>query len=316
MATANRVGTTTFTTPSDREIVMTRVVDAPRRLVFEAWTNPEHLPHWFGPRGWTLPVCEIDLRPGGAYHYVLRGPDGNTYAFSGVYREIVPPARLVCTWGWEAMPGHEALETVTFDERDGKTKMTMKTLFQSAGDLEGWAKAGGREGMAETLDRLAEHLETMTGLVITRVFDAPRDLVFKAWTEPQRLMRWWGPRGFTTPFCKVDLRPGGVFHYCMRSPEGRDYWGRGVYREIAEPERIVYLDSFADEEGNPVEPAHYGMSPGHPAETLVTVTFVEHEGKTKVTLHHSVPEAVPERSGIQQGWTEMLDRLAEELAKA
>src|SRR3989442_13310132 len=104
-------------------------------------------------------------------------------------------------------------------------------------------------------------------LVITRVFDAPRDLVFKAGTEPQRLMRWWGPNGFTTPFCKVDLRPGGVFHYCMRSPEGQDYWGRGVYREIVEPERIVYLDSFADEEGTPVEPAHYGMSPGHPAET-------------------------------------------------
>jgi len=153
-------------------------------------------------------------------------------------------------------------------------------------------------------------------LVITRVFDAPRDLVFKAGTEPQRLMRWWGPNGFTTPFCKVDLRPGGVFHYCMRSPEGQDYWGRGVYREIVEPERIVYLDSFADEEGTPVEPAHYGMSPGHPAETLVTVTFTEHGGTTKVTLHHAVPEAVLERSGIQQGWTEMLDRLVNELAKA
>ncbi len=152
-------------------------------------------------------------------------------------------------------------------------------------------------------------------LVITRVFDAPRDLVFKAWTDPARLMRWWGPKGFTTPVCKVDLRPGGVFHYCMRSPEGRDYWGRGVYREIVERERIVYTDSFADEEGNPVEPTHYGMSADHPPETLVTVTFTEHEGKTKVTLRHAVPEAVPERAGMQQGWTEMLDRLAEELAK-
>jgi uncharacterized protein YndB with AHSA1/START domain len=152
-------------------------------------------------------------------------------------------------------------------------------------------------------------------LVITRMFDAPRALVFKAWTEPERLMRWWAPKGFTTPFCKVDLRPGGVFHYCMRSPEGQDIWGIGVYREIVEPERIVYTDAFADAEGNPVPPAHYGMSSSHPPETLVTVTFAEHEGKTTLTLRHSILESVEEREGTQQGWTEMLDRLAEELAK-
>lgn len=153
-------------------------------------------------------------------------------------------------------------------------------------------------------------------LVITRIFDAPRELVFRAWTEPERVMRWWAPKGCTTPFCNIDLRVGGVFHYCIRLPEGRDIWGIGVYREIGEPERIVYTDAFADAEGNPVPPAHYGMSPGHPSETLVTVTFVEHEGKTKVTLRHSILESVEERFGIQQGWTEMFDRLAEELARA
>lgn len=153
-------------------------------------------------------------------------------------------------------------------------------------------------------------------IVMTRVFDAPRELVWKAWTEPERLMRWWAPSGFTTPFCKTDLRVGGVFHYCMRSPDGRDIWGRGVYREIAPPSLIVYTDAFADAEGNPVPPAHYGMNSGHPAETLVTVTFAEHEGKTKLTLRHSIPQSVVERDGTQQGWTEMFDRLAEELAKA
>ncbi len=150
--------------------------------------------------------------------------------------------------------------------------------------------------------------------VISRVFDAPRSRVFKAWTDPELLKRWWAPKNFTTPFCKVDLRPGGVFHYCMRSPEGQDIWGIGVYREIVEPERIVYTDSFADAEGNPVPPAHYGMSSSHPPETLVTVTFVEQEGKTKLTLRHSIHESVEEREGTQQGWTEMLDRLADLLA--
>jgi uncharacterized protein YndB with AHSA1/START domain len=152
-------------------------------------------------------------------------------------------------------------------------------------------------------------------LVITRVLDAPRRLVFEAWTRPEHMMRWFGPKGFTTPFCTIDFRVGGVFRYCMRSPEGRDYWGIGVYREIVVPERIVYTDAFADAEGNAVPPSHYGMSSSHPAETLVTLTFEEQDGKTKLTLRHGIPETVTERDGTQQGWNELLDRLAEELAK-
>ncbi len=154
-------------------------------------------------------------------------------------------------------------------------------------------------------------------IVITRVFDAPRDLVFKAWTEPERVMRWWGPNGFTTPVSKIDPRPGGVFHNCMRSPEGQDFWSKGVYREIVEPERIVCTDFFSDEEGNLVQPTHYGMSPEWPAEALVTVTFAEHDGKTKFTLHHAVGSApASERDQCQAGWTESLDRLAGYLARA
>ena len=153
-------------------------------------------------------------------------------------------------------------------------------------------------------------------IVITRVFDAPRELVWRAWTEPDRLMRWWAPRDFTTPFCTVDLRLGGVFHYCMRSPNGQDIWGKGVYREISAPERIVYVDSFSDPEGNTVLPTHYGLSPSHPTETVVTVTFAEHEGGTELTLRHAIPKATLERGGTEQGWGEMLDRLAEDFDRA
>jgi uncharacterized protein YndB with AHSA1/START domain len=164
-------------------------------------------------------------------------------------------------------------------------------------------------------DKSAERAAEAASLItITRVISAPRELVFKAWTEPQLLMRWWGPKGFTTPFCKVDLRPGGIFHYCMRSAEGRDYWGKGVYREIVVPERIVYTDTFSDKEGNVVSPVAYGMSQDHPLEALVTVTFDEYQRKTKVTLQHAGMPLSAERSGAQQGWTEMLERLAKELA--
>ena len=89
--------------------------------------------------------------------------------------------------------------------------------------------------------------------VVERVFDAPRELVWQAWTEPEHLAHWWGPQGWTLPVCTVDFRPGGIWHYCMRGPEGEESWGKATYREIVEPERIVYLDAFADEAGNPVE---------------------------------------------------------------
>jgi uncharacterized protein YndB with AHSA1/START domain len=152
-------------------------------------------------------------------------------------------------------------------------------------------------------------------LVISRVIEAPRRRVFEAWTKPEQLVRWWGPITFTTPFCNIDLRTGGAFHYCMRSPEGRDYWGKGVYREIVEPERIVYTDSFSDEDGNLVQPAKYGMSPDWPPETLVTVTLAEHDGETQLTVQHGVPESVADSAGARQGWTESLDRLADYVAK-
>ncbi|HME73333.1 MAG TPA: SRPBCC domain-containing protein [Myxococcota bacterium] len=141
-------------------------------------------------------------------------------------------------------------------------------------------------------------------IVTTRIFDAPRELVFKAWTEPERLVRWWGPRGFTTPFCEMDVRPGGGFRFGMRSPEGTEHWLQGVYREILEPERLVFTWAWQDAQGKP----------GH--ETLLTLNFAEHAGKTKLTLHQAVFETVTARNAHQQGWTSGLDDLADYLAKA
>ena len=154
-------------------------------------------------------------------------------------------------------------------------------------------------------------------ILITRVFDARRELVFKTWTEPDRLKRWWGPKGFTAPVCKVDLRPGGAYHNCMRSPEGKDYWSTGVYREVVVPERIVCTDCFADAQGNPAPATQYGMSAEWPMEALITVTFEEAAGKTKLTLCHSIgPAPTDEIEMCRQGWSESFDKLAEVLAKA
>jgi uncharacterized protein YndB with AHSA1/START domain len=140
-------------------------------------------------------------------------------------------------------------------------------------------------------------------LVITRIFDAPRHLVFQAWTEPDRAARWWGPQGFVTTYCDMDVRPGGTFRVCMRSPEGADHWKQGVYREIVEPERLVF--TFAWEDGE--------SKPGH--QTLVKVTFAEHGDKTELTLRQAVFETVEARDSHHRGWTSTLQRFAEYLAE-
>jgi uncharacterized protein YndB with AHSA1/START domain len=150
-------------------------------------------------------------------------------------------------------------------------------------------------------------------LVITRVFDAPREMVWKAWTEPEQLMRWWGPKSFTSPICKIDLRVGGKYLFCMRSPDGQDYYNTGVYQKIDPLNEIVYTDSFADEKGNVVPASHYGLSADFPLELQVTVTFEDYDGKTKVTLKH-VGLPVGEMSEqTKAGWNESFDKLAESL---
>jgi len=148
---------------------------------------------------------------------------------------------------------------------------------------------------------------------ITRVFDAPRDLVFKAWTDPEHLVRWYAPRGCAIHFSRIDFRPGGAFHSCIRTPDGHDCWCTGVYREIAAPERLVFTMVAADADGNPVEPAEVGMDPDWPRETTVTVTFAELGRKTELTLRQTVSEALAKRTGAHPSWIEMLDRLAEDL---
>ncbi len=152
-------------------------------------------------------------------------------------------------------------------------------------------------------------------VVITRIIDAPRELVFKLWTDPEHLMRWWAPLNCTTPYCTTDLRKGGVFHFCIRTADGQEAWGKGVYEEIVEPERIVYIDSFADDKGNTITAEEFGITSDLPTEARVTVTFEEYEGKTKLTLHHAISESIAADTGALQGWNQMLDRLAEELER-
>ena len=148
---------------------------------------------------------------------------------------------------------------------------------------------------------------------ITRVFDAPRKQVWKAWTEPERFKKWWGPKDFTAPIINMDLHTGGKYFWCMHGPDSKDYWSTGEYREIVAPKKIVYTDSFADEKGNTVPASYYAMPGDWPKEPLVTVTFEEQDGKTKMILHHAGIPAGQMREMCEIGWNQSFDKLAESL---
>jgi len=154
-------GKLTVTTPSDTEIQMTRVFDAPRDLVFEAHSSADHMKNWWGPRKYETISAEVDFRPGGKWRIVHRGPDGEEYGFHGEYREIVRPERITWTFEFEGAPGQVAVETVTFEERDGKTTLTAISEAGSKEARDAVLESGMTEGAAETFDRLDEYLETM-----------------------------------------------------------------------------------------------------------------------------------------------------------
>jgi uncharacterized protein YndB with AHSA1/START domain len=145
-------------------------------------------------------------------------------------------------------------------------------------------------------------------LVITRIFDARRELVFKAWTDPKHVMQWWGPNGYQTPVCELDVRPGGSFVIHMLAPDGAVIASKGVFHEIVEPERLVFtIRAFEDEEDHPQ------------LEVLNTVTFAEQHGKTRLTLHARVLKSTPQVAfaldSMEEGWSQSLERLGEHLAK-
>lgn len=307
-----------LTLPSDREIVFTRFFDAPRDLVFRAYTDPIAITQWWGPRRYKTTVDKMDVRPGGAWRFVQRGADGKEFVFHGKYREIVPPERIVSTFEFEGMPGHVTVDTLTLEEHEGRTKLTTRSLFQTTEDRDAMLKSGMESGAAESMERLAELLNAMPGssgegarereITITRVFDAPRELVFKAWTDPKHLARWWGPKGFTNPVCEADARVGGKWHIVMRAPDGQEHPCGGVYREVVEPERLAFTNIATDKGGNPV------------IDGFTTVILEEQGDKTKLTLHTRgtavVDYARAFLKGMEMGWTMTLDRLEEELARS
>jgi uncharacterized protein YndB with AHSA1/START domain len=271
----------------------------------------------------------MEVKPGGVWRFVMHGPDGRDYENKITYLEVVKPERLVYKHG-----GDKDVEpvnfqvTTTFEAAGGdRTRVQMRMVFPSSSARDYVIKTyGAAEGLNQTLGRLGEYLPVVGTadevFVISRVFGAPRDVVWKAWTERERLMQWFGPKGFSMPIATLDFRPGGMLHYCLRSADGKEMWGKFVYREIVPPQRIVWVNSFSDEKGGLT--SHPFSSDPWPREMLSMATFAEHEGRTTVTIQW-VPINATEaerntfnknREGMKMGWAGTFEQLAEYLKKA
>lgn len=316
---------------SDPKVVAgTRIFDAPRALVFAAWTEPRHLAQWFGPNGFSLTTHSFDFRPGGTWRFVMHGPDGRNYPNRVTFEEIVPPERIAFRHSGEDDFEHIQFKTiVSFEDIGGKTKLTMLGIFPSAEERDRVIREHGADkGQVETLARLSDYVDGLAkakmevsddDFVVARSFDAPRGLVWKVWTEPEHLAQWWGPKGCALRVLKLDVREGGIFHYAMAYQPGHDMWGRFVYHEIIAPERLVYVSSFSDAEGG-VTRAPFKDT--FPLEILNTLTLVENAGKTTVTLRGRPLQATEEErktflgmfGSMQQGFAGTFDQLAQYLA--
>jgi uncharacterized protein YndB with AHSA1/START domain len=299
---------------STREIVITRLIEAPVERVWRAWADTSEIARWWGPYGFRTETDRREFRPGGIWKHTMIGPDGARYANTAKYEEIVEKERIVYTngGGREDGPGIHFRSTVTFKDQGGRTELTLRLVFDTpAMRDQAVEQYGAIEGGRQTLARL--DAITRGHFVLSRLVDAPRERVWKAWTDPAELPRWFGPKGFETFHARLDLRPGGVYHYGIQGG-GVEVWGRWVFREIEEPSRLHFVQSFSDKDGGL---GTHPMAPTWPKQTLSTVLLEDFGPKTLVTIIWEPLEATePEQAAffeampsMNQGWSGTFDRL-------
>jgi uncharacterized protein YndB with AHSA1/START domain len=311
-----------------KDIVITRTFDAPRELIWKAWTEPRRFMRWWGPTGYSCPSARIDAHVGGTYLACMRSPEGQDIWSTGTYKEVVEPERLAMTDSFADEKGKivpasyykmsgkfpkELQVLVSFEEHGNQTTMTLKHQGMPADSVDdatiGWNQSFDK--MAEDIhDELFVQKKTLVlaepgkhAVTIIRVQDAPRELVFKVQTDPELFPQFWGPERFTTTVEKMEIRKGGIWRIIQRDPEGKEYAFSGVYHEVS-PERII--DTWEWE----------GM-PGHVL--LETITFEEFEGMTKLT-NISVFQSIEDRdsmyrAGMVEGSEVTMDRMAKLLKK-
>ena len=287
----------------DRELVITRIFKAPRELVFRVWTDMEHVGKWWGPTGFTNTILEMEVREGGMWRFIMHGPDGVDYPNLIEFQEVVKPERLVFAHGSDEDPGQFQV-TVIFEEENYSTKITMRMVFRSKEERDMVVeKYGAIEGNKQTMDRLEKHLLEMEKfdqeIVTRRVFPFSAVQVFKAWMEPEHLVRWWGPKGFSNTFHEFEWKIGGEWAFTMHGPDGVAYPNKSIFVDIKENQRIVF---------DHVSNHHF----------RAIVTFDSVDGNTKLSfhmIHNSKEESNRVKHYLVPANEENFDRLEHELRR-
>lgn len=299
-------------------ITLTRVYEAPLQAVWEAWTIPEEVAQWWGPRGFTITTHSHDLRTGGHWHYTMHGPDGTDYENTTHYLEVVPGQRMVYDHGGHRDRPPLFRVTALFTERDGRTQLDMSMAFATpeiAEQTRGFIRKAGGES---TWDRLAEYLGHNAGkeqFIITRSFDAAIERVYEMWSNPEHLCRWLPPTGATMRFIRAEPRVGGTSLYAMTMPDGQVMHGLIRYIALDAPHRIAYTQQFCDEQERVVRPPFFKDWPP----TMLSVIELAAEGpdRTRVKVRWEPQEATAadigeftkQRTGMTMGWTGSFDKL-------
>ncbi len=305
------------------ELKISRLYDAPVRAVWDAWTDPEQVARWWGPRGFTLTTHSKDLRPGGTWIYTMHGPDGTDYPNITYYHEVRECELLVYDHG--ASEGKPPLfrVTVLFKASGDQTEMEMTMTLPTPEAAEQTRKFVKQAGGESTWDRLAEYLEAeSTGkqiFVINRSFAAPLDRVFEMWTNPQHLAQWLPPEGMQMEVVRGEIKAGGSMVMRMFG-HGVELHSRAEYREISR-DRLVYTQVFCDKDE---QISRHPFAPTWPETMLTTVTFTaESEDHTRVTIsteclgnttQAELDAFLKERGGMTRGWTGSLDKLEDLLS--
>jgi uncharacterized protein YndB with AHSA1/START domain len=300
-------------------ISITRVYDAPLQAVWEAWTIPEEVAQWWGPRGFTITTHSHDLRTGGHWHYTMHGPDGTDYENTTQYLEVVPGERMVYDHGGHRDRPPLFRVTALFTERNGRTQLDMSMTFATpeiAEETRGFIRKAGGEG---TWDRLAEYLvKHQTGreqFFITRSFDAPIERMYEMWSDPEHLAQWLPPTGATMRYLRMEPRVGGTSFYAMTMPGGQTMYGLIRYIALDAPTRIAYTQQFCDDKERVVRPPFFK---DWPLAMLSTIELTaEGPDRTRVKVRWEPQDAtaadlaefVKQRGGMTMGWTGSFDKL-------
>jgi uncharacterized protein YndB with AHSA1/START domain len=302
------------------ELKLTRVYDAPLAAIWDAWTNAQQTAQWWGPRGFSLTTHNRDLQVGGRWRFTMHGPDGVDYPNVVRYLEVKSQRCLVYDHSSSDETPPLFCVTVLFRETPSGTQMDMTMTLPTPEAAEQTRKFVKRAGGESTWDRLGEFLMQRSSgksyFVINRSFPTSREKMFQMWTQPEHFSRWLPPTGAEMSPIRADIRPGGSAFYVMTSSDGLKMHGLVQYRELQQPERIVYTQQFCDDQERP---SRHPMAPTWP-ETMTTVVMLSDERpeQTRVTLtwepdSTSNPEEIDAfvngRSGMAQGWTGSFDKL-------